>query len=87
MEILIKLDKGSGFIMYNNEMSSFFPYHVQCGYHEWHHHSKNDVNFRPRLFLIAWFQFDFFNAKDASKGLADIFDRNISRIFFNKGQN
>ena len=50
--------------------------------------SKNDVNFRPRLFLIAWFQFDFFNAKDASKGLiADIFDRNISRIFFNKGQN
>ena len=74
--------------MYNNEMSSFFFYLVQCGYHAGHHHSKNDVNFRPPLFLIAWFQFDFFNAKDASKGLiADIFDRNISRIFFNKGQN
>ena len=65
----------------------FFPYHVQCGYHAGHH-CKNHVNFRPRLFLIARFQFDFFNAKDArSKGLADIFDRNISRIFFNKGQN
>ena len=66
--------------MYNNEMSSFFPYHVQCGYHA-QHHNKNDVNFRPRLFLIAWFQFDFFNAKDASKGLKQTFLTAISQEF------